>query len=550
MQLFVRTLDVPGDLQVSSAAEGVERFFDFTPDSLGALVMLQGHVQLIDLAEKTRRDLTPWPAARAELLARNAGTVWVSSNRRDHRMFDVWRITLQTGLAELDTKNPGDVQRWLIDPAFTVRLAVATAPGGGTEVRLRETAKSGWRAFITTGPEEALQLYDFTQDSRGVLMSTTISGDTARIIEKNLKSGTERVIAQSDKSDPVAVLLNGQKHLLQAVAFDVNGRTEWRSLDYTITADLDSLKADGGTATSSVVSVDATEQRWLIATERDVAPTSFAVFDRKNRTLAELGPKVETAPLLPMTSVAFVARDGRQSLSGYFTVMPAATRGTKWPLVVLLHDGPGERDSWGLRAEVQLLANRGYAVLQLNYRGGSSGFGKRFARAEPNRVEDVIDAVRWATQLSDAGVSLPAEIDAKRVAVVGHGLGGVTAIMALSSTPELFACGANLFGAVSPANADGIKTPLLVARAGASTRVKSSDVDAFIAALEKRAVSVSQVSYPDEAAEPLHSAPNRLDAFARLEAFLSSPQCLSGRLEPLPKEGRIEGSSAVAKMKP
>ena len=121
---------------------------------------------------------------------------------------------------------------------------------------------------------------------------------------------------------------------------------------------------------------------------------------------------------------------------------------------------------------------------------------------------------------------------------------------ALSSNPELFACGANLFGPLAAANAGRIEVPVFIARAGASTQAKDSDADAFVAALENRAVPVSAVIYPDEVAEPLRSPANRLDLFARLEAFLGSPQCLSGRFEPLPREGRVAGSSAVTKVKP
>ncbi len=587
-QVWVRTLGTPGDQQLTQASARGYDGFSFSPDSQGVLVTQSpdtddtSHVLFVDFTSKNVRDLTPWQGVRAELLepsARFPDAILVSMNQRDRKSMDVWRINLKTGGAELDTTNPGDVQAWFADPAFVVRAAVAAIAEGGTEVRIREGAKAPWRPFITAGLDESLQVYDFTFDSKGLLLSTTISGDTARLIEKNLKSGTERVLAQNEKSDPVAVLLNPSKHLVQAVAFETAGHREWKSLDYNITADLETALKKLGPGEPSVVSADTAEQKWVVAFVQDTGPTKYVLLDRSGKTriptpLFTSTGKLENLPVAPSMPVAFNARDG-QALTGFLT-MPLDAEGKKSPLVVLVHDGPWSRDRWGFRPEVQLLANRGYAVLQVNFRG-SSGSGKRFMQLGNRQLglamnDDLTDAVKWAIEQGS--------IDPKRVAIMGQGYGGYAAVTGLEATPELYACGIDAFGPLSmstwlaapitrgglakatlfkrlgsptdPADrdllakasplafADKLKAPLLIAHGANDPHVTTAEVEQ----LSAKGAMVSVATYADET-DDFARLENRLDFYARVESFLG--QCLQGRVEPMPKEGKVSGSSVVFK---
>ncbi|MBL9039013.1 MAG: S9 family peptidase, partial [Archangium sp.] len=393
-----------------------------------------------------------------------------------------------------------------------------------------------------------------------------ISGNTVRVVEKGLVSGVERIIAQSETGDPSGVLLSAQRHVFQAVAFDVNGRKEWRSLDYTITSDLDAVKALTP-GDISVVSVDAAEAKWVVAFTNDSAPVRYWLWDRKAKAgtfLFSSQPSLDAARLATTSYVSIPSRDGLV-LPAYLTLPPGAAP-QSLPLVVLVHGGPWWRDSWGFRGDVQLLANRGYAVLQVNFRG-STGYGKRFLNAGNRQwgqamQNDLDDAVRWAVGQSLAAPS--------RVAIMGTSYGGYATLAGLAFTPDTFACGVDLAGPsnlftllgsippywqtmratllrrmgdpnasadkelltrVSPLfSAQNIRAPLLLAQGANDPRVKVAEADQMFTALEGKGLRATYVLYPDEGHGLVRPA-NRLDFYARAEAFLAT--CLGGRAEPL-----------------
>lgn len=213
-QLWVRTVGASDDVQVTAEASRGLRSFRWTEDA-SALLYPQDtggderfHLFVVDLATKATRDLTPWPGSRNELLETSPKApdfVLVTSNRRDARAVDVLRLNWKTGAVETDTRNPGDVTSWLVDADFKVRAAKAALANGGTELRVRDTVKAPWRALITASLEENLRLFGFTLDGKSLLLASTISSDTDRVIEKSLKTGTERLLATNGKSDVVDV---------------------------------------------------------------------------------------------------------------------------------------------------------------------------------------------------------------------------------------------------------------------------------------------------------------------------------------------------------
>lgn len=569
-QVWARALDTQATVQLTQGPSGALRF-DFTPDSQGLLVTQsfgtegQTHVSFVDLNSSQLRDLTPWPGVRAELLrptARLANTVLISMNRRDPQSMDVWRINVKTGAADLDTVNPGDVQLWLVDPTLVVSGAVATTAEGGTEVRLRDGAKAPWRPFISVGLEETIQVFDFTADRRALLLGTTISGDTLRIVEKNLKSGTERVLAAHETRDPLDIWHNRSRNLIQAVAFQDGGHQDWRSLDFTVTADLELLQ-QRSLGEFSVVSVDAAEQKWLVALSQDVAPARYVLFERKTKVSTNLFstmPRLETASLAAMTPVSFTARDGLP-LTGFLTLPPWPASARPPPLVVLVHDGPWLRDRLGFHAPVQLLANRGYAVLQVNFRG-SAGSGKRFMQAGFRQW-----GLSMNTDVLDGIKAVEGQVDTSHMAVMGQGYGGFAALSMLETAPEVFRCGVEAFAPlslltmlaapvsrgslpkptlirrvgnpaesveqaqlvkVSPlAMADKIRVPVLAAHGAFDPHVTQAEVERLVAAVKPH---LTLVTYPGER-DDFTQPENRFDFYARVEAFLA--QCLGGRFEPV-----------------
>ncbi|MBL8919550.1 MAG: S9 family peptidase [Myxococcaceae bacterium] len=586
VQLWVRTVGAADDVQLTSEPSRSLRSFRWAEDA-SALLYPQDlggderfHLFVVELATKATRDLTPWPGSRNELLETSPKApdfALVTSNRRDARAADVLRLNWKSGAVELDTRNPGDVTQWLVDADFKVRGAKAALANGGSELRVRDTVKSPWRALITASLEENLRPWGFTLDGKSLLLASTISSDTDRVIEKSLKTGTERLLATNAKSDVVDVSWNRATSSLRAVAFEVNGRREWTSLDWLFPIEVDQLRAFGS-GELDIVSTDRLDVKWVVSFSSDTQPPTYLVWDRKAKQATPIGsafPKLATAVLSPVTPVTIPARDGL-GLQAFLTV-PAGASPVKRPLVVLVHGGPWWRDRLGFHPNAQWLANRGAAVLQVNYRG-STGYGKRFVTAGNRQwglamQDDLSDAVAWAVK---EGVADPA-----RVAIMGQSYGGYATLMGLAKTPELYRCGVDLVGpanlftllaavppwwkaqeatffrrvgnpndpkdkelltAASPAFiADRITAPLLIGQGENDPRVKPSESEQIVSAMRAASRQVTYVVYPDEG-HGLTRAANRLDFAARAEAFLAT--CLGLRSEPLPKGGSVAGSSA------
>lgn len=589
LQVWVRSLGGKDDVAVSSERRRGVRGFEWAPDSNGLIYWQDGdgdenfHLFLVDLSTRNVRDLTPWQGVRATLLATNPrfpNTALFTANVRDRRTMDVMKVDLRTGATELDTQNPGDVERWLVDSAFVVRGALATTREGGTELRVRETAKSPWRALVTVGLEENLGFVNFTEDGRGLIVTTSIDSDTARVVEKSLKTGAERVIVSNDRSDPLETFGHISKQVLRAVAFDVAGRRAWTTTDYSVKADFEAL-AKALTGDFSVTSMDFADSKWLVTETRDNGPTRTWLWDRKLRKpelMFTHEPKLEGAALASVTPIAITARDGTV-LNGYLTRSDATAKNR--PMVLLVHGGPWARDAWGLQPTAQWLANRGYVVLQVNFRG-STGYGKRFVNLSNRQWglsmhDDLIDAVNWAVKEGLA--------DARHVGIMGGSYGGYATLAGLSFTPEVFACGVDMVGPsnlftllatvppywsaykqrlvrrmgdpddpkdkdlltkASPLfSADKIVAPLLIGQGANDPRVKVAESEQMVAALEKKGQGVTWVVYPDEG-HGFARPENRLDFYARAEVFLAG--CLGGRAEPLPKDGKFPGSTGVVRV--
>ena len=539
------------------------------------------HVFQVELATKNVRDLTPWQGVRAGILAtsnKQPNVLLVTANVRDRKFHDVYRVQLDTGAATLDTQNPGDVNGWGVDAQFNVRAAIATTKEGGTEIRVRETVKAPWKALVTVGLEENVEFIDFTEDGKSVVLNTSINSDTQRLVEKNLKSGAERLLASSDKSDVSDVIGYPSKRGVRAASIDVNGRNVWVATEPSMKSELEAIDA-AIAGDFWVVSMDAADTRWILVESRDNGPQRFWNWDRKAKkaeVLFTAQPKLEGLPLAEMKPVNITARDGLV-LPSYLT-LPVGKAAKNLPMVLLVHGGPWGRDMWGYHPTVQWLANRGYAVLQVNFRA-STGFGKKFLNAGNRQWglamhDDLIDAVNWAVK---EGVA-----DPKQVAIMGGSYGGYATLAGLAFTPEQFKCGvdivgpSNLFTLMStippywaafkaqmikrmgdPDNAadkelltrasplfaaSKIKVPLLIGQGANDPRVKVAESEQIVSAMEKNGLPVTYVVYPDEG-HGFARPENRIDFYARSEEFLA--KCLGGRAEPLTK---IEGATAQVKV--
>ncbi len=551
------------------------------------------HLFSADLTNGNVRDLTPFRGVRAQNVLtdlQHPRFVLVALNLRDRHAFDMYRVDLETGAVTLEATNPGDVLTWTTDNDFVIRAATAfDGKTAASIVRVRDAADKPWRDLVVMPFERALfagevfigsLVAGFDPDGRSLVIHSALHSDKGRLVRVDLRSGEELgVVAQDPQSDVAdqdemvapKILTNPTTNAVEAVLFDYT-TPHWVFLDPKMEADFAAISHEAA-GFIDLASRDRADRRWIIAARRSDRPASYYMFDRETKKVALLydeNPALQRYTLAPKKPAIIKARDGLELVS-YLTT-PPGVEAKNLPLVLLIHGGPWDRDHDNYEPEVQFLTNRGYAVLQVNYRG-STGFGIDFLNAGTNQwgrgtQEDLFDAVQWAI---DNGIA-----DAKRIASMGWSGGGFATLRALELKPDLFACGvdgvgpgdiATLFRSfpsywsnimtrwrrrggdfdheeelnrkVSPLyHVDKIRAPLLIGQGKNDPRVAIATSDAMVAALRKAKREVAYVVYSDEG-HGFARPENQLDFYGRVEEFLA--RHLHGRAEPWKK---ISGSTA------
>lgn len=580
LNVWVRTLGQEDDQVVTDDKKRGIRSYFWRQDSAHILYMQDAdgdenfHLYQTEVATKRTEDLTPFPGVRALPLASDPNfpdTLLVSLNKRDPRLFDVYRLDLTTRVLVLDTENPGDVAGFAADNALQVRAAQVQLPDGGTEIRVRDEAGTPWRVFQTLGPEDEGSLAGFSPDNRSLLVISSVDANATRLLQVDLNTGTQTVAAEDPRYDVSGVLRHPRTHALEAVLF-IRARREWAALDPALEEDFQALSAvrDGDW---SVAGRDLADTTWIVSYLVDDGSVTYYAYDRSAKTATRLfssQPALDDYTLSPMQPVEFAARDGL-ALHGYLS-LPAGLEPTNLPLVLLVHGGPWARDLWGYSPTVQMLANRGYAVLQINFRG-STGYGKAHVNAGDREWgakmhTDLLDGKAWAIAEGYA--------DPARVAVMGGSYGGYATLAGLAFTPEEFVCGVDIVG---PSNlltllqtippywepmiaqfykrmgrpeeveflqsrsplfaAHQITKPLLIAQGANDPRVKQAESDQIVDAMRASGLPVEYLVFPDEGHGFARPENNR-KFYAAAESFLA--QYLGGRAEP-PSEA--EGSEEM-----
>ena len=540
------------------------------------------HLLAVDLETGNVRDLTPWQGVRSEFVAANPNypdEILVALNVRDRKSMDVWRIKFATGETVLETENPGDIISWLADDNFVVRGATAITAQGTFEVRVRDDRTAPWRAMASPGADDEVVALGFSKEGTELFLKSSIGSETVCVVAKNLETGAERDIAHHARLDAEDVMIHPIKRAIQAVGFHP-GRCEWLVIDSLVAEDFAAIaKIENGDF--SIASRDAADNRWLVELYGDSLPPKYFLWDRAARQenfLFSYQPELDGYQFAETTPVQYRARDGME-LHAYLTV-PSGLASRKLPMVLFVHGGPWARDYWGFDGYVQLLANRGYAVLQPNYRG-STGYGKKYLHAGDLQwgramQDDLTDAVKWAIA---EGIADPG-----RIAIFGGSYGGYAALAAAAFTPDLYCCAVDLVGPSSlftllasfppywvpvvglfrrrmgdpdkPSDrdmltnasplfsADRIRIPILIAQGANDPRVTQVESEQIVAAIEQNGGAATYVLYPDEGHGLVRPA-NLIDFTARVERFLA--EHLGGRYEPMAEE-RMPGSTAVVRV--
>ena len=503
------------------------------------------------------KELTPFAGVRAgivDALEDNDAEMLISLNRRDPRVFDVYRINVNTGAMVLVAENPGNVSGWLTDNDGRLRVAVTT-DGVRSSLLYRETEKDPFRMVVTTDFKETLDPLFFTFDNQRLYVASNLGRDKTAIYLYDVKEGKLLdLVYEHPEVDVSGLLRSKTRKVITGVAFTTDKpRYEFfdpkrRQLQEALEARLPDLRV-------AVTGMSRDERRAIVRTFSDKSLGACYLYESSSgrlENLAELSPWLNEAEMADVQPIHFTSRDGL-TIHGYLT-LPKGVKSVNLPIVVNPHGGPWARDVWGFDPETQFLANRGVGVLQINFRG-STGYGRAFWEAGFKQwggemQNDISDGVDWLVRQGIA--------DPKRIAIYGASYGGYAALAGLAFTPDLYACGIDYVGVsniftlletlppywelgrqmmyemvgdpvkdrdlleqVSPVfHADRITAPLLVAQGANDPRVKKAESDQIVQALRQRGVEVEYIVKNNEG-HGFHNEENRFDFYRRMESFLA-----------------------------
>jgi len=589
LNLWVGPIDDPGAAKVvtKERERGVRRF-NWPEDGRHILYHQDKagdenwHIFAVELKSGQIKDLTPYEGATARLQGISAkipGEILVGLNDRDKKYHDIHRIDLKTGARKLVRQNDG-FAGFDSDDDFKVRLGMRLTPDGGAEY-LDLSGKEP-KPFVKFSMEDNASSTSIGFDASGKTLYFLDSRgrDTVALASLDLKTAQPTVLGEDAKADVQMFIAHPKTGKIQAIG-SAYERRRWQVLDKAIQPDMDYLRtvAEGE---MDVLSRSLDDGVWTVAYVLSDGPVRYYRYDRKKKKADFLFTNqkaLESLKLAKMHPVVIKSRDGLDLVSYLSLPLAADADGDgkpskPLPTVLLVHGGPWARDVWGLNPMHQWLANRGYAVLSVNYRG-STGFGKRFVNLSNlewagKMHDDLLDAVRWSVDQKVA--------DPKQVAIMGGSYGGYATLVGLTFTPDTFACGVDIVGPSNlvtlletippywaplletfakrvgdPRTEEGrklllsrspllhaakIKKPLLIGQGANDPRVKQAESDQIVKAMKEKGIPVTYVLFPDEG-HGFARPENRMSFNAIAETFLA--QCLGGPYQPIGDD--FKGSS-------
>lgn len=531
------------------------------------------HLFQTDIQTKETKNLTPYEGSKVDILDYDhkfPHEMLVQINHRNKSIFDVYRIDLKKGSVQLEVENPGHFISWLADHNLQVRAGQFFTKEGATVITVRDHVNAPWKDILTIDPNEIEgSAIGFTPNNEALYIMSSVEGNTSRLFKIPVSGGKLELVVDDPNYDLDSVMTNPLNYNLEAVSVD-RDKLDWIILDPKLNNDFAQLKKiEGGVFTIS--SRTLSNRKWIVGYLSDQKPTHYYIYDRdqqKATFLFSTQPTLEKYELGVMTPISYKARDGL-TIHGYLT-LPPNKEPKNLSTVLLVHGGPWSRDSWGFAPSVQWLVNRGYAVLQINFRG-STGYGKAFLNAG-NREwagkmhTDLLDGKNW---MIAKGYS-----DPSKVAIYGGSYGGYATLVALTFTPDEFCCGVDVVGpsniitllktippywgplmprmerrigklneedflkARSPLyKAEFIKKPLLIAQGANDPRVKQTESDQIVAAIRVNKYPVEYLLFEDEG-HGFAKPENRLKFYAAVEKFFA--QYLGGLAEQPSKDEEWE----------
>ncbi len=480
----------------------------------------------------------------------------IGLNKRDATVFDPYRININTGALEMLAENPGNIVGWITDHDGKLRLAYAITGGINKTILYRESEKDDFKPVLTTSYKDEFDPQFFTFDNNNLYVSSNIGRDKMVIVEFDPRTGKEvDTLFSHDEVDVTGLHFSRKRKVITTASYYTT-KLQRYFFDETVKNMFDKLNEELSMYELSIAGYDKEEQKFIVRTYSDRSRGAYYYFDNENNILEkihDISPWLKEENLAEMIPVEYKSRDGL-TIRGYLT-LPSGVKPKNLPVVINPHGGPWARDRWGFNPEVQFLANRGYAVLQMNFRG-STGYGKEFWLKSMKQwgktmQDDITDGVQWIIQQGIA--------DNDRIAIYGGSYGGYATLAGLAFTPDIYACGVDYVGVsnmftfmktippywepmrqmfyemvgdpikdsalmaeVSPVmHADKISAPLFVAQGANDPRVNKAESDQMVEAIRARGIEVEYM-VKDNEGHGFRNEENRFDFYRAMEKFLAT----------------------------
>ncbi|WP_223553854.1 S9 family peptidase [Lysinibacillus sphaericus] len=516
------------------------------------------HIYSTSFNGNEEKDLTPYPNVTVGLLNGLKGVkdeILIMMNKEDAKVFDVYKLNVKTGKTTHVAKNPGNIISWLADRDGNVRMAVASDGVEGT-VLYRDSEKDEFKPFIEFEAGEQVMPLTFSKDNKHIYATSNKGRDKVEVVKYDLE-GKEEVVMSNPEVDVTGVLYSADKDKLLYGTY-VTDKVHYQFFDEDFEKLFRKIQNKLGVPESELGINDYNKDmtKFIVSVASDTVYGKYYYYDSTTDELTELAtlsPWLNPEELAEMHPISYKSRDGL-TINGYLT-LPKNKEAKNLPLIVNPHGGPWFRDMWGFNPEVQLLANRGYAVLQVNFRS-STGYGKEFLEAGNKQwglkiQDDITDGVQWAI---DQGIA-----DPERIGIYGASFGGYATLAGITTTPDLYAAAVDYVGvsniftllntippywetvrnmwyervghpekdkelltAASPIfHVDKIKTPLFVAQGANDPRVNKAESDQIVEALRARGVDVEYM-LKDNEGHGFQNEENKIEFYNAMLKFLDS----------------------------
>ena len=501
-------------------------------------------------------DHTPFEKVQAsviDILEDRPEELLIQNNKRNPQIFDVYLLNTTTGEMTMVAENPGNITGWITDHDGKIRAAL-TSDGVNTSLLYRDTENDKFRTVITTNFKETLSPVLFTFDNKSLYCLSNLGRDKTALVEFDPVTAKEiKVIYENPDVDISGLDYSKLRKVLTVVYFETD-KPQKHFLDAEFEQIDSKIKSQIPNYTFQITRKSKDETKLLAYVTSDRYDGGYFLYDVKSgefKKLADFKPWLKEENMAEIKPVTYQSRDG-QTIQGYLT-LPKGYVAKNLPVVINPHGGPWARDSWGFNPEVQFLANNGYVVLQMNFRG-STGYGRKFWELSFKQwgrtmQDDISDGVKW---LVDQGIA-----DPKRVAIYGGSYGGYATLAGLTLSPELYAAGIDYVGIsniftfmnsippywepyrkmlyemvgdpktdslmlaeVSPVFlVDKIKAPLFIAQGANDPRVNKAESEQMVEALKKRGIEVEYI-VKDNEGRGFYNQENQFDFYRSMLAFL------------------------------